>query len=299
MTCPSSTVSSIAGSQRSYPTQEDKSHTKESQLKTQQLKPLLEHPNAISNLCSRLFGDAKVSSLGYLSGDEGCFHVLRPSSGFPFTTPEYDRVVRLTSLLEDGTKDETGTSGVIEPTELSRLTRMALALKLANAMLQLYPSPWLRNSWSKDDICVFQLKSGQVLTEVPFLLWDMAWGKWQQKAKAAENPRNALLSLGILIMELWFGETIETRPFWRRHYGPDGNEPESARLTAAISWQKKAAADGGSMLHDTTHRCIWGNFGVTTLDFEDTRFVGAVYDGVICPLENMLRLMWPSAVKQA
>lgn len=176
---------------------------------------------------------------------------------------------------------------------------MALALRLANALLQLYPSPWLRNSWSKDDICFFQLKSGQVLTEVPFLLWDMAWDKWQQKAKAAEDPRNALLSLGILIMELWFGETIETRPFWRRHYGPDGNEPESARLTAAISWQKKAAADGGSMLHDTTHRCIWGNFGVTTLDFEDTRFVGAVYDGVIRPLENMLRLMWPSAVKQA
>lgn len=87
-----SAVSSIAGSQRSYPTKEDKSHTKESQLKTQQLKPLLEHPNAMSNLCSRLFGDARVSSLGYLSDDEGCFHVLRPSSGFPFTTPEYDRL---------------------------------------------------------------------------------------------------------------------------------------------------------------------------------------------------------------
>jgi len=52
---------------------------------------------------------------------------------------------------------------------------------------------------------------------------------------AAEDPRNALLSLGNLLMELWFGETIEMRPLWRKNYGPDDIETESTRLTAAIA----------------------------------------------------------------
>lgn len=94
-------------------------------------------------------------------------------------------------------------------------------------------------------------------------------------------------------MELWFGEAIESRTFWKKYCDNEGNEKGLTSLMAAIEWQKQAKDEGGVGLHDITHRCILGNFGMATMNLDDEKCVGAVYEGVVKPLEGLLAYFWP------
>ena len=146
----------------------------------------------------------------------------------------------------------------------------------------------------------FQRRDGEIMTENPFVLCQTvpAQNRFLPKSPAREqnlhDHTNALLSLGILIMELWFGEGIESRAFWKKYCDNEGNEKELTSLMAAIEWQKQAKDEGGVALHDITHRCILGNVGMTTMNLDDEKCIGAVYDGVVKQLENLLGYFWPA-----
>ena len=111
------------------------------------------------------------------------------------------------------------------------------------------------------------------------------------------DDSNALLALGIVIMEIWFGQTIESRSFYKDHCDACGNEKAFTSFTAALEWQRKAIDEAGVTFHDITNRCIRGNFGESTMDLSRGSCVRAVHDQVVKPLERMLGYIWPT--KQA
>ncbi|KAI1171447.1 hypothetical protein F4777DRAFT_565630 [Nemania sp. FL0916] len=185
----------------------------------------------------------------------------------------------------------------VEIPTLSRAQRMSIALILAYAMLELYPTPWLPQAFGKKDVYFFVRKNGEVVTESPFLLCQASASARPNATNEASplDPDNsdALLALGILIMELWFGQSIESRPFWKEHCQENGSEKPFTRFTAAIEWQKKAIDEAGIILHDVTYRCIRGNVGPTTIDLNNLDCVRAVLDQIITPLEGLLAHFWP------
>ena len=94
-------------------------------------------------------------------------------------------------------------------------------------------------------------------------------------------------------MELWFGQTIESRSFYKDHCDDGGKEKAFTSFTAALEWQKKTIDEAGVTLHNITNRCIRGNFGEPVLDLNNVSCVKAVHDQVVKPLEGMLGYIWP------
>lgn len=257
-------------------------------------------PARIENLCQTVRAsqvDEKSSnSIGYLEDGQGAHHVFHADPSSSFTAAEIDRAVSLQEVLARATERHEG----LQPADrrvLSRRQRMSIALTIAYAVLELYPTPWLPRFCSKAAVHLFQHKDGDVLAEHPFVLCEAAAAETTRRERRGgvqeADHGGALLTLGIVIMELWFGQTIESRLFWRKCCDAQGNETEFTSMMAAMEWQKMAKDEAGVALHDITSRCIRGNFGLATMNLNEAECVGAVYDYVVKPLEELLSHCWP------
>lgn len=253
-------------------------------------------PTRIENLCQTVRAShAGGGSVGYVEDRQGAHHVLYADASLSFTSTEMDRVVSLEEILTTAAERPEGPQTTIRRV-LSRRERMSIALAIAYAVLEFYPTPWLPQFHGKAAVHLFQHKDGEVLTERPFVLCEATAAKnvtHERSASRGADHGSALLMLGIVIMELWFGRTIESRSFWTNFCDAHGNETEFTHLGAAIEWQKKAKDEAGVVLHDITSRCIRGNFGPAIMDLNEAECVGAVYDYVVKPLEELLSYSWP------
>ena len=250
----------------------------------------------ISNLCSVLQNRlSHQSPLGYLKDSQARRHSLSLVENPQLSFSEMRRVLSLDEIL--GKKDDaTGKA------TLPRKTRLAIAVILANSMLQLHTGPWLCETWGKRDIYFLQGRDGFIHTKHPFLVChfspdsqaivtDSRDVRIEKSTSRACN--SSLLSLGILILELWFNQKIESQPFRSRFQGPDGNDNEYTDFNTAQKWQEQAMEEAGLELHNPTRRCIYCAFGAVSQDLEDEELRRAVYSEVIQPLEKLLgRFDW-------
>ena len=243
------------------------------------------------DLCSVLQNRSSCRSLlGYLKDSTERRHSLslveRPDLSFS----EMQRVLSLEELL--GAKDDAS----VTP-NLPRRTRLSIAVILANSMLQLHTGPWLCETWGKRDIYFLQGRDGIIHTEHPFLVCQFNPGDQalttgsevvQIERSTFRASSSSLLSLGILILELWFNEKIESQPFRRGFQGPDGRDNEYTDFNTAQKWQEQAMEEAGLDLHNPTRRCIYCAFGAISQDLEDDELRRAVYSEVVQPLEKLL-----------
>jgi hypothetical protein len=233
----------------------------------------------IKDLCHILKHRAETESyLGYLYDDSGNYHTLKILPR-PIPPKFGDRVVSLGQIL---CKD----NGVPASVNLSleRKDRLCIAFIIANSLLELFPGPWLPDNWDKNNIYFFIDSKGRVMFECPFLVSNTV------TIQEPANPRHssALLSLGTVILELWFDQPLESQPCWRDSLGPGDIETKFTKLNAAATWQEKIWPDGGRALHDITWRCIRSDFGLGTQSLGDKELVKAVYERVVEELENLL-----------
>jgi hypothetical protein len=234
----------------------------------------------INDLCYTLKHRAETKSrLGYLYDDSGNYHALKVLSR-TYTPKIVSRVVSLGQILS---KDNRVPASV--NLSLTRAERLSIALIIANSLLELFSSPWLPDNWDKNNIYFFIDNEGRVMLEYPFLVSENSI-----TTQESVNPKNssALLSLGTLILELWFDQALESQPCWRANFGPDDSETKFTKFNAAATWQEKIGEDGGRVLHDITRRCIWSDFGLGTQNLGDKELVKAVYERVVRELENVL-----------
>ena len=121
--------------------------------------------------------------------------------------------------------------------EFARRDRTHLAVLIASSVLQLHETPWLASSLSTKDIVflteadtkdtlriridtkrpflVKQFPSQQTSKDLPLQLANVAAQETSNAALA--NSEETLLRLGILLLELCFGEALEDQPF-RKDY---------------------------------------------------------------------------------
>ena len=231
----------------------------------------------ITDLCHKIkIREECEPFLGYLPDGLGAHHALHIVQDLAATTKGVSGIVSLRDILD-------GTTAQLAP--ISRCTRMTVALMISYGVLELHSSPWLQDKWDKSDIYFWVKEKGTVIADHPFLVSVTATEK-----DTSQDQRNtgALLSLGILIIELWFNQALEAQPFWAAHFGPDGKETDFTRFSAAATWQRKINEDAGVRLHSITRRCIYGDFGLDTQDLGDKNFTRAVYDGVVKELESVV-----------
>jgi hypothetical protein len=177
---------------------------------------------------------------------------------------------------------------------LTQNDKLRVAVDLASSALQLYKTPWLEEMWTKDDV-LFIHRPGASPYDHPFVSQRFSPPSITSGEKtdtttglarygAIRNP--TIFSLGVLLIELWYGTSIEELqiPTDMDRGGTTGVVWCTAeRLVTEIAFQ------AGIKYSEAVRRCIRCDFDRRDVDLDDEGFQQTVYNGVVALLEKTLK----------
>ncbi|RDW91720.1 hypothetical protein BP5796_02885 [Coleophoma crateriformis] len=173
---------------------------------------------------------------------------------------------------------------------LSLKQRRALAVVLSHAILHYCESPWVSDNWNKEHVNFFATSKGpdlmrpylatqfeQVLSAVP-----------KDTSDLYSHPSPALLSLGILLLELYLSKPIES--LWDAEDMENGMESVNTNWITAEKQLDLLGDDLYEGYRDAIQACLRVDYvGVEdNLTLEDEGFRKLIYDRVVRPLEDEL-----------
>lgn len=165
----------------------------------------------IDDLCSAVRGLRIVSpASSYMLDECGRRHTFRCGA---FGIKHDDSTnVRLADMLRKNSA-----------ARLSRPDRLRLAAVLASSTLQLYETPWLYGFDKSNITCI--VDADKLNSLYPFLVKEFSTPSsadvTQTTSSSTSNSKETLLRLGILLLELCYGEALEDQEF-RNNYMKDG-----------------------------------------------------------------------------
>lgn len=240
----------------------------------------------IKNLCWSL-RNCQEPSFGVIADDhDRQFQLCRlPEPGTATTAPDTAGLVSLFDILEANHQESIG---------IARQRRFEIAAHIASALLQIQTSPWLSTRWSKHDF-YFLADSHQLYSNYPYVSQSFdpdSSALTTNHTVCEEDTRTALSTVGMIILELIFGRNIESCKFRRLYYGANDQANDLTNICTARKWAENVLEDSGPVIADVVWRCLDCSFGPRP-DFQDTRFREAVYEGVIQPLADHLKIWQP------
>ncbi|KAK6338382.1 hypothetical protein TWF730_002445 [Orbilia blumenaviensis] len=220
----------------------------------------------------RSFVLARNQRIGSVPADLNCFHCF-------FHGDE----VSLGTLLSSC---QPGGRGCLIPYQ----QRIPLALRLASNILQLFRTRWLQRAWSKNSIFfpISATKHGPDFTK-PFVSIPIDDGVQGAQAQDSVDIRNAILELGILLLEIWHETAFEAQYSNLTATSSGMHEP---RRTFAFDWMMNTQNPPPLLYNDAITYCISGiNHGESRYwDCEDPRLWKALCQNVITPLSKTCKL---------
>ena len=191
--------------------------------------------------------------------------------------------------------------------KLSGQQRLGIAVALAQAVLQLHESPWLSESWSKNDIYFFH--HGLDRYKRPVIDHPYVSRSFEPQDQIDLDPssskdaadfcssliiKKSLFALGIVLIELCLNKPFEDLCAEARHRdtpAPDGPPSTAETYSVATSLIEAVYDEQGLQYGFVVQRCLRCEFGVQDskkqLDFDSFRAL--VYEGVLAPLEDDLK----------
>ncbi|KAL8753446.1 MAG: hypothetical protein Q9199_005043 [Rusavskia elegans] len=259
----------------------------------------------IRSLCETLQLPQKpLTILGFLT-NTSLEDRIAISTGPP-TSPIVDKLVSLDRFFE-ARKVST------QPREsfgnLSGRQRLSIAVTLAHTVLQLHDSPWLNESWSKNDIWFFSSgvdRHKRPNIQRPYISRSFQPQSDQSTSTSGAGPiaqtdlhshliiNKSLFALGIILIELALN-----RPFEDLRTDAMNSEPSVSKRSYSTAETYQVATslidtvydEQGTQYGYVVQRCLRCEFG-----FQDSRkrleidaFRAAVYEGVLAPLEGDLK----------
>ncbi|KAF2115387.1 hypothetical protein BDV96DRAFT_659646 [Lophiotrema nucula] len=162
-----------------------------------------------------------------------------------------------------------------------------LAVVLAHAVLHCSDSPWLAPNWSKEHVSFFKNDStGEAMLGRPFLKVDFgshSAGESEDAGLFMAHSNPALLSLGVMLLEVYLGKSIESQYLPEDLF--DGNPNENTNLTTALRLLENADGDLVVGFRKAIKSCLdWDVHGPE--DTGDLR--KRLYTAIVEPLEDAL-----------
>lgn len=170
--------------------------------------------------------------------------------------------------------------------------RIRLAVLLASNLIQLYRTPWLTESWKHDDISFLQGVDGKVLKDAFISKSSIQSGAAGRSDSVVSQwddfvLNRPLFALGILLIELCLGQPFEEL----RGRRGKGKSAISVASDFAVANQllQDVTNEFGDLYSDVVRRCIRCAFNTNKTDLEDEQLQCAIYEGVIAPLEELMK----------
>ncbi|KAH8591828.1 hypothetical protein B0O99DRAFT_266605 [Bisporella sp. PMI_857] len=168
--------------------------------------------------------------------------------------------------------------------------RRSLAVVLAHAILHYCGSPWLSDNWNKEHVNFFATTNGPDLMR-PYLV-----AQFEPLSSSPEeipdtmysHPSPALLSLGILLLELYLSKPIES--LWDFDDTENGMEGVNTNWITAEKLLDKMGDDLYEGYRNAIQACLKIDYVGTenNLSLDDEDFRKLVYERVVIPLEDEL-----------
>jgi hypothetical protein len=178
---------------------------------------------------------------------------------------------------------------------LTQLATLKLAVDLSSSVLQLYKTPWLPDDWDEKNV-YFVDRAGTLepsIYDFPYIhrqfsssAASLAAQTPQQRYRIIRNQ--TLYTLGILLIELWYGKTIKDLQTIA-DLDSQGT-PGPAWCAAERIVETEIEFDAGRRYADAVRRCIRCDFDRNMKDMSlgTVDFQKAVFYGVLLPLEQTL-----------
>jgi hypothetical protein len=241
----------------------------------------------IEDLCSTLANcEDRNSYLGYLADEANTHYELRLLKDCTNSIGNYE-LISLENLLANTNRSK-----------LSRRQRYRLAVVLASSVLQLQTTPWLTEKLEKKNIYFYRSET-EILADQPYILQSFSSKKIFHPMTSDEestppalfyskriSTRSSLVQLGIVLLELCFGQPIEKQTELRSQYLMDGKAHNDTDYLTARDWIYEVGEEAGEEFEKAVKCCVLCNFDAK-LDWEDANFTQLVYAGVVEPLEKL------------
>jgi hypothetical protein len=184
------------------------------------------------------------------------------------------------------TREKKTLGNLLDSGHLNQSECCLLALVLASSVYQLHSSPWLQTSWDKRQIVFFSsfTDSSKILKDKPFFSGEYFYGNAHASLPLAHCPGDLVVeSLGITLLELCFGKTLETFP----EYKEMGEVKPSHSFSHGFANRllPRAYNRMGSEFADTIDWCLMHR----QISLEDDSWRNELFLNVIIPLYNVYR----------
>jgi hypothetical protein len=166
----------------------------------------------------------------------------------------------------------------------------ALAVVLGHAILHYCENSWASNNWNKQHVNFFANANGPDLMR-PYLAtqFDTPAPHLRDSTDSVySHPSPALLSLGILLLELYLSKPIES--LWELADTDDGVEGPLTNWITAEKWLDKLGDDLYEGYRKAIEACLKIDYvdDEESFSLDDERFRKLVYERVVVPLEDEL-----------
>ncbi|KAE9571649.1 hypothetical protein CGCF415_v006613 [Colletotrichum fructicola] len=177
----------------------------------------------------------------------------------------------------------------LEFPHMSVSAKLHLAAMIASSFLQLHQTPWLPEILTSRDILFFK-RGAELQYEHAFVmkgLQERLEDKQKGNNSAPSSRCPALLALGILLLELNLGRTIESLRIQYETPPPGAPRLMYDSMTAQRLLQERQM--DSLNYKSAVQRCIGGEFARPKLDLNDEDFRQEIYEKVVALLETDLK----------
>ncbi|KAK1971923.1 hypothetical protein LY78DRAFT_743349 [Colletotrichum sublineola] len=181
-----------------------------------------------------------------------------------------------------------------------RHIRLSVGLSFDLTLLSLATSSWIPTQPSKDDVFLVCCEPGGKMPKRlgPYFLRTSrdicsSPAPGSPDSNRTWDAKASLLLLGVVLLELFHGQTLEQQASWAESLDDDGQPNENTRFCGAFLWVCRAeeslkehfGRELGGALSEAIRKCICFDFGRDD-DRGDLRLAEMVYKEVVVPLEK-------------
>ena len=178
---------------------------------------------------------------------------------------------------------------------ISPRDKYRLALVLANTVLQVAETPWLKDKWGLSDVYLIGGKSGKDTSFAiePYLSRKVAVNASgpQDKVTFQNWVQNEMVfALGVVMIELSFGNALSHHTT-RSDLDNQGNEYKFTQWLIANRLVRELEHREPSKYAHAANRCIGGRFDAMNPSLDDPIFQQQFYQGVVSPLRELYEFL--------
>ena len=211
-------------------------------------------------------------------------HISRSQAGHSLHTRSLEDILRTSHLHRNW---------------LGKGDRLQIAVDIASSVLQLASTPWLKPDWRSQDITLHELDEhshvqAAPVASKPYLSWPLnqinegpvplSTSPMHLRPRHIRNE--GLLYLAFALIELSLSKTLDDLGI-----DEDQNSNEiTTRLNTAIRSLDQVYIASGDRYGDVVQRCLHCTFDMRDVSFSNEDFQQVVYEKVVCPLADDLRV---------